>query len=162
MKLVWLITRSFYISVLAGAAAFALFLVTHRDKNRFHKGAIIKTIFACLLMSFCTLASLFGVIFAIGIITVMYITSALLELIVVNSYWLEIIVMATIPVMIAAVAVLAKFLFSLEFHRAICFSLVYPGVCSLLLGFAPNKTIVHSAQWFLPSTPLAICEEPLP
>jgi len=162
MILAWLISRSFYAWVLAGAAAFALFLVTHRDTNRFRTGAISKTFYACLLMGFCTFASLIGVIFTIGIITTMNINPHLLELIVVNPHWLEILVMATIAVVIAVIVVLAQLFFALELNRAICFSLVYPCICSLLLSFAPNKTVIHSARWFLLSPPVAICEEPLP
>ena len=164
--LIWLIPRSFLISVLAGVAAFALFLVTYPDKHHFQTGAIIKTSFACLFIGFCTLATFVSLLILIGATVVLYITPNVLEFLVVNSHLVKTVATAAAPAMmitlIIAGAALAKLLFGLKFSRAICFALAYPCICSLLLFSSPNRPATHSARWFLTSTPLAICEEPLP
>ena len=163
--LIWLITRSFLISMCTGAAAFALFLVTYPDKHHFQTDAITKTSFACLFMGFCTLASFASLLFLIGATVVLHITPNVLEFLLVTPLGKTVVTVAAPAMMLTLIiagAVLAKLLFGLKFSRAICFALAYSCIYSLLLFSSPNRPVTHSARWFLTSTPLAICEEPLP
>jgi len=163
--LIWLTTRSFLISVLAGAAAFALFLVTHPDKHHFQTGTIIKTSFACLFMGFCTLAFFVSLLILIGATAVLYITPNVLKFLAVTPLGKIVVTVAAPAIMLTLIiagAVLAKLLFGLKFSRAIYFALAYSCIYSLLLFSSPNRPVTHSSRWFLTSTPLAICEEPLP